>query len=247
MKISPIMSNSYNNVSFSSCARIVKNKSGSIIYRNTTTFFRNDLDWNSLCMYIKDKYKNTNKVNLVCYACSDGSEPMSLAMLIKENFGNDFQKFFPIVAKDVDDVIIRRAKSCFVNMDIEDIRTINNYTNNNIRNYFKFPRRALGIEFIPALINPWFKKGINYSVADIKKDCSNIPSDNTLLFFRNVWPYLADDSERMKLIKKIKSQFSKNCAIVIGNFDNKNISTHNLLLDAGLKESGLLKNVYELG
>ena len=248
MYISPLSINNLSsaNPSFGSSIRSVKNKAGKVIYRNTTTFFRGDLEWDKLCDYMKDKYGNVSKVNILCYACSDGSEPMSIAMLLKENFGENAEKFFPIIAKDIDNIMISKARSFFVDMNFADIKLINNFTKNNIRKYFSFPRAAIGLEMIPARITPWFHQKIKYSVADISKDLDNIPSDNTILFCRNVWPYLGNDKERSSIINKVKSKFNKNCAIVIGQFDNKNVTIHKLLLDAGFKSAESINNVYEL-
>ena len=248
MKINSITNNkNYINPAFGTTNRAVQNKAGNLIYRNTTTFFRSDLDWDKLCYYIRDKYKNADKVNLFCQACSDGSEPMSIAILLKEKFGCGARKFFPIIAKDVDSLMIKRAKSEFVEMDHFDIRVINKFTDNKIKYYFGLPRNVIGFRLVPATINPWFHKKIKYSVADIKEDYKNIKPDNTILFCRNFWPYLLDDAARIDLINNIKSKFNKNCAIVIGSFDNQDISMHNMLLDAGFKEAEYLTNVYEIG
>ncbi len=248
MYISPLSINnlSSGNPLFGSSIRTVKNKAGDVIYRNTTTFFRGDLEWDKLCQYIRDKYRDADKVNILCYACSDGSEPMSIAMLLKENFGDDAKKFFPIIAKDIDDVMISRAKSFFVDMHYTDIKVINDFTNKHIKKYFSLPRSGIGLEMIPARIHSWFYKKIDYSVADISKDLDNIPSDNTILFCRNVWPYIGDDKKRLSVIEKLKSKMDKNCAIITGRFDNQNISTHNLLIAAGFKPVEYINNVYEI-
>ena len=79
-------------------------KEDGTLNRNTTSFFRNDLIWGDFADLLIDKYKNENKVNVYCYACSDGSEPYSVAMLLISRLGLEgAKKFFPIIAVDKDD------------------------------------------------------------------------------------------------------------------------------------------------
>ena len=68
-------------------------------FYTTTMFFRKDLDWNALVNMVNDKYRNVDKVNVICHACSDGEEVFSLAALIKTLLKSSSEKFFPIIAK----------------------------------------------------------------------------------------------------------------------------------------------------
>ncbi len=246
MQIRPVSSTPYNfQPSFRSNSRIVTNKDGNIVYRNTTNFFRPDLNWKELGKFIIEKYNNSGKVNIICYACSDGSEPMSFAMLLNENLGEKSEKFLPIYAKDIDDTIIYMANSEYVNMDYSDFEEINKFTNGNFGKYFKKPMGGIGIEYnYPVRINPELKKMINFSVADITEDVNNIPSQNTIVFCRNFWPYIKSGSDREKLINNLALKLKNNCTIVTGRYDDT-VNLHRLLKEKGFKTIKGLPNVYE--
>ena len=245
MKINTITTSKLNYTpAFKSNNRTVRDKNGQFLYRNTTSFFREDLIWDKFVELIKEKYKNTDKVNIMCYACSDGSEPMSLAMLLRENFGEEAEKFFPIIAKDIDSTVIYTAKGDYVNMDYADFETINKYTGGNFEKYFKRPLGGIGIEYDYLIrMNPLFKKMINYSIADITKDVSNIPPENTIIFCRNFWPYIESAQERTQLVNNLAQQLKTNCTIVIGNFDDT-VETHRLLRANGFRNHKMT-NVFE--
>ena len=72
-------------------------KEGKILVSNSTNFFRNDLPWNTLGKTLDELYPKGEKVNVFNFACSDGSEPYSLAICLMEQLGEDGAKrFFPI-------------------------------------------------------------------------------------------------------------------------------------------------------
>lgn len=224
---------------FNSNERVVRNKVGEILYRNTTNFFRSDLDWETLINHINEKYKNIDKVNIVCHACSDGSEPLSIAMLLEERLGEKAEKFFPIQAKDIDDIMIYTAKQGYAPMDLNDVEAINAMTNNKCDKYFKLPRYGVGLDTVNALINPKLTSKIEYSVADITNDIENLPQENIILFCRNMWPYIYDPGN---LILKIANHIKSNGTIVVGNYD-KMSCIHNLLPRLGFKN--IHTNIYE--
>ena len=110
MKITP-STNLNRPPAFTSNFREVKKECGNILHRNTTNFFRQDLNWDDFTDCIIKKYKNQEKANVYCYACSDGSEPYSLAMMLIAKIGKEAQKFFPIIARDRDDFYLESAKA----------------------------------------------------------------------------------------------------------------------------------------
>lgn len=242
MQIYPLQNYSFT-PAFKSNTRYVTDKAGQVIYRNTTNFFRNDLDWNAFAEFVKNKYKDADKVNVICHACSDGSEPMSLAILLQEKLGHDAAKFFPITAKDLDSTVIYMANGNYINMDYSDFELINKYTNNKFSKYFSYPQRGLGIEDdYPVRIMPELKKQIKFSVADITEDIHNLPARNTILFCRNFWPYLENKSEIYRLAANLASRLKDNCTVVTGFYDNT------VALPALLKQEGfkwVAPNVYE--
>ena len=228
---------------FQSVARTVRDEQGRLKYRNTTNFFRNDLDWQKFTDFITEKYKMTDKVNVVCYACSDGSEPLSLLMLMKEKFPDGGKKFLPITAKDIDNTVIEFAKGDFINMDFHDETAINKFTGGKFRKYFVPPVPGFDIDPVLVKKQPELCKNINYFVADITKDILTVPRDNTIVFCKNFWPYLADNQQRWKLVSNIKSRLRKNCLVVIGDYDRVS-DTHQMFLKAGFRRVANLANVY---
>ena len=98
MNISPVK-----NYNLSFCANNVNYLRSTIDGRRKyaccyTRMFRSDLDWNLLSYYLENKYKNAQKVNVLNAACSDGSEPYSLAMILDKKISGG-KKFFPIKMK----------------------------------------------------------------------------------------------------------------------------------------------------
>ena len=244
MRIYPInMQPTGRQPSFTSLTRTVRDEHGRLKYRNTTNFFRNDLDWQNFADFVAEKYKMVNKVNVVCYACSDGSEPLSLLMLFKEKFPNGGKKFLPIVAKDIDKTVIESAKGDFINMDYHDERAINNYTAGRFRNYFVPPVRGFDVDPVLVKKQAILKEGISYATADITKDINSVPVNNTILFCKNFWPYLEDNKQRQQLVENIKNRLQRNCLVVIGNFDRV-VDTHVMLSKAGFRRVMNLTNVY---
>lgn len=78
---------------------------------NVTEFFRNPELFTALTKHVKSDLQ-TNFSSLKCWsaACSNGSEPYSLAMLFEEN---DIKLSGKILATDIDKIILDRAKKGF--------------------------------------------------------------------------------------------------------------------------------------
>lgn len=249
MKISPLMQNYYTGINkapaFQSTYRHVKDEHGNIKNCNTTWFFRNDLDWDKFANYVGRKYMNEDKVNVVCYGCSDGSEPMSAAVLFSERFNYDSRKFFPIIAKDKDEYILNRVKTNNVRMFFSDIDRVVDFSNNNLDKYFIVNPQMP--ENNSMIVQPTYelKSKIKYSKADITEDVQNIPSKNTILMCRNVFPYIKDEKIRYDLIEHLASRLKENCIIVIGDSD-KDIDLGRKLENAGFIKTDI-DNVYESG
>lgn len=247
MRIQPLLYQSYNpklNPNFCSNSREMYDKEGCLMYRNTTVFFRPDLDWNKFGDYLVEKYKDADKVNVVCYACSDGSEPLSILMLLKERFKDDYKKFTPIIAKDIDRSIVRSAQGEYVNMDYHDFKAINELTGNKYDDYFVAPKLDFGLGTVEVRKRPLLLKDINFSVADITDDVASIPSKNTILFCRNFWPYLESKREQARLIENISSRLKDNCTLVIGDFDMES-GVEQIIPTLEFKQVSGLKHVYD--
>ena len=108
-----------------------------ILYRNDTSFFREDLIWDFLVKFLKDKYSDVSKVNVYDYACSNGSETYSIIMkLLTDLDKQEAEKFFPINAKDIDLLAVSNAKDKSVPISWGEKSRIEYFTNKNFNTYF---------------------------------------------------------------------------------------------------------------
>jgi len=185
-------------------------------YYTTTEFFRSDLNWEDFVNYLDNEYKYANKVNIICHACSNGEEPYSLAILLKERFQNKSEKFFPIIAKDLNFENISLAKKGVYSLTSEDISGICLHSNNKLNKYFDI----IGADwrYYYAKAKNAVKDSVIFSCTDIRDDVDNIPPKNTVLLCRNFWPYLSS-KDRKLLAQKLYKQLDKSSMLVLGNFD----------------------------
>lgn len=244
MKVTPYMHPSYNNYNpfFYGYKRSVYDDRGKLLYRNDTQFFRFDLDWDLFGCYLKNKYRNADKVNVFSYGCSNGAEPMSLALLLKEQYYKSCNKYFPIEARDIDPEMISIAKNPIKSIPHEDYCAIDKFTRGNFKKYFSKLDDSTG-----AVYNTGesLSDCINYSVTDINYDIVSIPPKNTVVFCRNMWPYLKSRVECENLANMLGKTLKDNCVVVIGDFDNA-VGAGDYLMKAGFRRVRDLPNVYEI-
>lgn len=248
-----IYTNKNQAVSFSSTRRKVEKFFGIFSNNNYTNFFRNDLNWEKFAIFIKNKYKDTSKINIHCFACSDGSEPFSIAMLLHAKMGKDAKKFRPIIASDKDSHFLNKAKKGLIEVTDKDLKLINKYTGKNYKTYldvdftnYKIYDKDEGLKFYQAKVKDFIKELVIFKKADILKDIDKIPKDNTVLMGRNVWYYL-NPNDRPTLVQKIKNNLGKNSVYISGSFDDGVYIHHHtkqqdVLIHDKLKQNGLVQN-----
>ena len=134
MQIMPISQTQYQ-PKFKSNARWVCDKYGNELYKTTTYFFRDDIDWKSLITFLCNKYKDTSKVNFINHACSNGMEPLSFLMALLTYAPNQIKKFTPILAKDIDAENILAAKRGLCGASSEDYIRTHNMTNGRLKEF----------------------------------------------------------------------------------------------------------------
>ena len=210
-------------------------------HRNDTCFFRNGFFWENLTNYLEQKFSKTDKVNVYCYGCSDGSEPYTFAMKVLAR-GKDFaQKFLPIQARDIDGIAICKAldgeyklgsyeifhfeqylTDGFVKAG-EDVVKIKKSKSSNLREFFDYseysrdylmPDGKLEVKAKDVL-----KKTVKFAMGDIFEDYKNINPDNAIVFARNFWPYIEDAQKRSEFFKKLYGHLHEGSLFVIGDFD----------------------------
>ena len=218
--ISKVFSPNYNNISFGSVMRTVYNNNNTenIKYRNNTSMFRIDLDWN---LVIDKIVEGEMPRKIYCYACSDGSEPYSIAIGLISKLGwNKAQKYFPIIAKDVDEKMINLAKTGKINLSEIDTDKIKTYQEEADVKFFesispKYNEDEFG--FI-GKISDKLRECVQFDVGDICDDARDFDYNNTVIFFRNAMPYLPKEKRDM-LLATFARNLNDKTAIVIGEYD----------------------------
>ncbi len=196
-----------------------------------TLFFRDDMDWENFVEYIDNNYKNTPKVNIICHACSDGEEPYSLALKLISKLGKKAEKFFPIIAKDIDSDNIQKAKDGIFRISKTELRNMKIHSNNNLDKYFHIVYH--NDEYIYAAAKPTIKSKIIFEQSNILEDIDSIKPGNTILLCRNFWPYIKPEEKAKELASKICSKLGLSDIVVIGYYDMFSGLAHKLLYDNG--------------
>lgn len=235
------LSNINNNPSFCSNTRQVF-KDNKLLYKNKTNFFRDDLSWEKLTEFLNNKYKYADKVNVVNAACSDGTEPFSLAVILMEKLKSEAAKFFPIQASDIDATMIYDAKNSPCNISDMDFYMINKHTRSKSYKYFS-PTKSTSYSYPLAIIpKENLKSQIDFKQADIFEALDDIPKENNVILCRNFWVYLTEQT-REKLIELLKNKLTPSDSVIIGELEN------GWGIDKMLKKVGFIetyvRNVYE--
>ncbi len=233
MNILPIDSS---NINFKTCARRYSPKNikqqgifGESIIRTSTNIFREDIDWLEFTDFIVHHFLPKANVNIHSLACSDGSEPYSLAIcFLKKIPKTGLNKYLPIEASDIDSEMIKTAKSGRLNLaDFE----LDYYDNSKfiMRDFFKQQSDALVIDNDKLGINPThsyepiseLKKSVKFHVGDMLGELNNLKDEgNSVIMCRNVFPYLSktySDNILQTLDNKLKS----GSIVVTGSFDER--------------------------
>lgn len=244
MNISPVK-----NYNLSFCANNVNYLRSTIDGRRKyaccyTRMFRSDLDWNLLSYYLENKYKNAQKVNVLNAACSDGSEPYSLAMILDKKIPGG-KKFFPIEAFDCSKLLIDDANKGIISLSPSDVDKFD-YYNLDIDDYMKpsyesvYKRSEEGS--IPYFVAPVLRNKVNFSCGDILSKLSKMDNKtpNTVLLCRNMIPYLSF-KERNALFDLISKKLGKNSTVVFGAYDYDKTGSfiNHKMITSGFKPAGI--------
>lgn len=188
--------------SFGSNGRVTYDDEGRV-NRNVTDMFRNDLgcDWEIFAKSLGKNFCEKDKVNVICQACSDGSEPYTLAISLLKYLGEDgAKKFFPIIAKDFDEKILKGPKKGLVNLSKEDIEQFKK-RNIDFDKYFEKSEEKLEIDndFDKSPKETYrakeiLQKNIIFEQGNVFDDLEALNDDsNTVFLFRNAMWYLYPD------------------------------------------------------
>lgn len=216
------------NPSFGTNGRVYKSQYG--VEMGTMTYpFRSDIDWKKLTEYMIRHFKNKDKVNIVQFASSDGSEAYSQIISFLERGKNeDIGKFFPIYAYDIDEEIIKAAQSGLLNIHPENMEHINH----NCKDYTEyFKKSSKNLEIKNNVYDLFQKKYTTYAVSeDVKKKVIFKQADmfdilvhleddsNTVLMCRNVLGYFSDRVIK-NTVEMVSRKLKKDSLFIIGKID----------------------------
>ena len=168
---------------------------------------------------IDKKYPNGD-VNLTCYGCSDGSEPISFAISMFEWTKNFFNKCKSINAFDIDPVIIKQAKSGICNINDDDLFYISNaILKKHYSEYFSMALRTDKNFDVAIIPKPHITDKIKFGIADIFSHIDTLnPLNKNGIFCRNFWNYLPKEKQG-PLAEKLHDKTLHDGFIVIGDYD----------------------------
>ncbi|MBR2386512.1 hypothetical protein IKA92_04365 [bacterium] len=213
---------------FSNCSN------GQILVSNSTNFFRDDIDWAGFGHVLEELFPNDKKVNVYNFACSDGSEPYSLAITLIEDLGEERAKrYFPIRATDADPIIINTAKSGKIFAAGKDIENLKEMTKHKVDKYF-YSKKVQGGYILEA--KDILKNNIIFEKEDFATGLNNIKKENSLILCRNFWGYLGTE-EIMECAKKLHKKIDETSIILIGDFDKEFGRAPEFLTELGIEEA----------
>lgn len=234
MQIMPISFyiNNKQTPSFKSTDRIVTGKFATKTYSNYTEFLRDDLNWKNFINLVKSKYKNVSKISIINHACSDGSEPMSLAMMIREYIPNP-ERFFPVKAYDYDSIMVNKAEKGPTWLIEEDFARLDKLLPKWQNKYLKYNN---GYKY---LVNRRenLQKDIKFKQKNILDDFGDGIISNTIVLARNCWAYL-EGFEQKILTYKLANALDDSCLLVIGALE-KTYGIDKLLEQNGFRKTNV--------
>lgn len=215
-----------------------------------TQINRPDLDFKNFAKLAFENFKDASLVKIYNMACSDGSEPYTIAMHLNEINELEAKKFLPIIASDRDATIISYAKLEKINMTQNDFKNLSNNGINYKKYFEKFYEYDINIsndkleeKTESYTIKDTLKNSVNFSKKTILQQVNEIErNEPKIILCRNVFPYLGSENEKFKHLFEIYKKLQKNDLLVIGDFDRNNQMNKNLQM-LGLKE--VQKNVFK--
>lgn len=231
-----------NKFSFGSCARFYKTSNGDEIGTNSW-LFRDDVDWKRLAKYEKNHFADKNRVNIIQFASSDGSEAYTQIISLLENSPNtNPNKFFPIKAYDIDEEIVNAARSGLLNTSMVD-RINLQINSDDYSKYFTDTNEILNIKNDLNLKSKktlkatnLLKNKVHFERADMYNILAELnDNSDTILLCRNILGYF-EDNKVEKFVKIVSNKLKQGSMFIIGQHD-----TSNSFIDRYLLENKFMK------
>ena len=213
-----------------------------------TSPFRKGVNWKEFADYGIKNFQDKEKVNIVQFASSDGSEAYTMIISLLENKCNyNVEKFFPILACDIDAEVIKAANSGLINLSQKNIELINKNIN-NFAEYFIPSDKNLNIvndcilKAFPDDNIKTFKvankltKNVIFNQADMYDILFSLrDNSNTIILCRNVLGYFNDNIIR-STVHILSKKLKEGSLFVIGELE-----TSNTLIESYLENKGFIK------
>jgi chemotaxis methyl-accepting protein methylase len=221
-----------------------------------TWLFRRDIGWRSSTEYEIKHFAKKDKVNIIQFAPSDGSESYTQIMSLLENSrGENVEKFFPIMAFDIHQPSVKIAKSGLINLKdsdfdrmlAHDISPVKYFKKLTIPSFFdkKTDTKMWHCDYMAAYkVSDELTKRVVFNQGDMFEIMPQIKDDsNTIIFCRNSLGYFKD--EKIKSFIKSASKVLKSGSLFItGTMEKDGESiVEACLLNNGFKQ--VLRSVFK--
>ena len=196
-----------------------------VVNANITSLFRRDLPWRELPGILKEHFP-LGEVKIHNFACSDGSEPYTLALSLISEFGlEEAQRFFPIQASDIDLEIINEAKSGILTLTDYDICKLRRFINESkhrseLMGMFKMRKEIYknGQHMCEFELSDDLKNAVEFKCQDIADGMKEAKGEQTFILARNMWKYLSQD-QIAQATKNMMENVNANALMAIGDFE----------------------------
>ena len=235
MQILPITFQRPTNINHKANSRWIYDKYGNELYKTTTYFFRDDLDWESLVRFLCQKYKNVSHVNFINHACSCGMEPFSFVISLMLYAPENIKKFTPILAKDINPENILMAKKGYCGASTDDFMRIHGITKGRYKDFFNMKKDNKTDGLFTMYPKKVLTDKVVFEEGDIFKDIENIPEDNTFLSCRNFWAYLPYE-KKDELARRLSERLKPSSTLLVGHHDTTCGGVDKILIKNGFEK-----------
>ena len=194
------------------------------ITTNVTSFFREENQWIYLQNNISElvSKKKTNKIRIWSSACSSGQEPYSLIMFLMEYLPNFNNWDIKILATDIsDDILVKAKKGVYTYKDVE------NMPRNILFKYFNGIKNSSTKSFS---IKDELKEYITFrSYNLVTGDFNMFKNKFDFIFCRNVMIYFDKDTQNT-LLNNFATLLDENSRVFLGHSESIQKSNKNFKL-----------------
>ena len=235
MRILPINQNQYKyKPSFNANNRWICDKNGIELYKTTTYYFRDDIDWEPLIKYICKKYENVPKVHFINHICSNGMEPLSFLMSILIHAPEHIKKFTPILAKDINEENINMAKKGICGASSEDFLRVDRMTKGCYKYFLNLKQSDDSKDLFIMSPKKVLTEKVIFEQGDIFEDIEKMPRENTFLSCRNFWFYLPLHKQE-EIASRLGKHFASGSSVLLGYMDTVNATADKFLKKYGFE------------